>query len=88
VILRGIHFLKQKEIWVRFRNGQPTATVNPLNIGIIELAPYEDDVEMTEEQEEDLLRVSAEEVMTGNPFMGDPTPQQQEFLEALNEGAQ
>ncbi len=83
-------------MWVHFRTVPQIATVGPLNIGMLELQAYEEDVEMTEEMEEELLRDTNEPgiatgtgvVMMGNPFMGVPTPQQQEFLEALHEGTQ
>jgi hypothetical protein len=60
---------------------------------MLELPPYEDDIEMTEQEEEELLRdtpmgmeETGADVMTGDQFMGvPPTPQQQEFLEALQE---
>jgi hypothetical protein len=63
---------------------------------MLELPPYEDDVEMTEQQEEELLREAPEPgaeielpmMMMGNPFLGVPTPQQREFLDALQEGAE
>jgi hypothetical protein len=63
---------------------------------MVELPPYEDDVEMTEQQEEELLREASGTVMEvglmtgmmGDPFVGQPTPQQQEFLEALQEAAE
>jgi hypothetical protein len=81
---------------VHFRSAQQIATVGPLNIGILELQPYEDDVKMTEEQEEGLLRIpetghgttTGMSVMEVNPFGGMPTPQQQQFLEALQEAAE
>jgi hypothetical protein len=79
---------------MHFRSAQQIAMVGPLNIGIIDLQPYEEDVKMTEEQEEELLRETSEvghgmptgmNVMTVNPFGGTPTPLQQQFLEALQE---
>jgi hypothetical protein len=78
---------------VNFRSVPVTGSNGLENDGIHDLPPYEDDIEMTEQEEEELLADApmgtagtGMEVMTGNPFMGIPTtPQQQEFLEALQE---
>jgi hypothetical protein len=76
-----------------------TVTPGSSSGGVIELPPYEDDIEMTEEQEEELLRDAPSNLegsrmemglaAANNPFMGAPaTPQQQEFLKALQEALQ